>query len=237
VLDAGAEVARSFDATARGGGLGAIARLTASPRRQELELSLRWYDAAFDDPHAGAIAEPDQDGGERVTDEAGARARWTAHFGRTELRALGDVWRQPSTGADKGLLFARVDRAVGRGVTVGAWGKWLDADTQDVTLAATARVASPGVELAAQIEHVDGAQARSEAWLWGTWRPTGALRLHARVRLRLDEATAALSSWSIVEAAYARGVWTARLRWDLDLEPTATQTWLRLELEARLSFL
>jgi hypothetical protein len=127
-LDAGAELARSFDAMRPapgrivhgGGGLAAIARATATGPRDVAELVLRWYGADFVDPYAHPVAERDALEGQRARDEAGARARWIARRGAITLHTQLDVWALPAEGALRTNDLVRVD-ARGR---LG-WGAWL----------------------------------------------------------------------------------------------------------------
>lgn len=101
-VDLFAEVTRSFDAIPEaqggGGGFGGITRAVISPRkRDELELSLRWYGEGFANPSARAIAASDVVNGLRARDERGARLRYGGTFAkRLSLRAIVDLWQTPS---------------------------------------------------------------------------------------------------------------------------------------------
>jgi hypothetical protein len=87
------EVARSFDETpGQGGGWGALQRTVLGNRRQELELSLRWYGRDFANPYGRALSAPDEFEGLRARDEAGVRLR-ALHRGETwRLRGQVDAW-------------------------------------------------------------------------------------------------------------------------------------------------
>lgn len=128
-VDLGVEVARSFDGEAAGGGYGAIARGTVTWPKNELEISLRYYDENFVNPYAGSIAEPDQVDGQRARDEAGARVRFggrvTPHL---ELHGLADFWMQPSTNTPKIRVEARGDYFFNSATEIGLYTRWQDKD-------------------------------------------------------------------------------------------------------------
>ena len=129
LVDLGLEVARSFDSTAMGGGLGAIARATLTWPKNELELSLRSYGESFANPYAGAIAEPDVVDGQRARDEAGVRVRFAGRVSpRWDVRTLADFWIQPSANVPKIRLEARGDYFVTPGTSLGAYARWEDKD-------------------------------------------------------------------------------------------------------------
>lgn len=84
-----------------GGGFGVIQRSVLSIPKQELELSLRYYDAGFINPYSRAISEPDQLDGQRVRNEAGARARYLGKPSPdVQLRADVDLWTAPKSPAE-----------------------------------------------------------------------------------------------------------------------------------------
>ncbi len=93
------EATHNFDGrvgTARAGGYGAEQRTTWSPKNQELELSLRFYDQGFGTPYARPIASPDILEGQRARNEAGARFRWAAKLSRDwETRFTANFWVNP----------------------------------------------------------------------------------------------------------------------------------------------
>lgn len=87
-----AEYARTFD-----GGNALAGRVVLGWKRFDVELSGRWYEAAFDNPHAGGTAAPDEYRGQRDRDEAGGGVRVTFRplkwfNGRVDL----DLWYRPS---------------------------------------------------------------------------------------------------------------------------------------------
>ncbi|MFL5318276.1 MAG: helix-hairpin-helix domain-containing protein, partial [Myxococcaceae bacterium] len=67
-----AEASRSFDnePQGKGGGYAVIQRSVYSFLKQELELSLRYYDRDYLNPYSRAISEPDRLDGQRVRNEA-----------------------------------------------------------------------------------------------------------------------------------------------------------------------
>ncbi len=94
------EGARSFNSIPAerggGGGFGVIQRSVLSIPKQEVELSLRYYDAGFINPYSRAISEPDQLDGQRVRNEAGVRARYLGKPNPDlQLRADVDLWTAP----------------------------------------------------------------------------------------------------------------------------------------------
>ncbi len=98
------ELSRSFNrSVGGGGGLGAVGRATWSRHHQELELSVRYYDARFTAPYARPISGPDEVDGQRATDELGVRGRYAGRLAQEwELRALADVWTLPSSSRSLG---------------------------------------------------------------------------------------------------------------------------------------
>src|SRR5690606_30000499 len=71
------EVTRSFDSIeGRGGDWAALQRTVLSRKKEELELSLRYYGRDFDNPYSRGISQPDSVEGIRVRNEAGVRLRY-----------------------------------------------------------------------------------------------------------------------------------------------------------------
>jgi hypothetical protein len=91
------EGARSFDrAVGGGGGFGIEQRTTFSPKRHELELSLRYYDDNFGNPYGRPIAAPDELDGLRARNELGIRLRYYGRFGKDwEFKTRNDFWMAP----------------------------------------------------------------------------------------------------------------------------------------------
>ncbi|HKA86487.1 MAG TPA: hypothetical protein VKE22_02440 [Haliangiales bacterium] len=129
MFDVSLELARSFDGTADGGGFGGISRNTVTFDKQELELSLRFYDERFKNPYSRALSDPDEVDGVPGRDEAGGRIRYAGVFDRRlKLRGFVDFHVQPSTGTPKLRIRARADYDVTDRVDVGAWAEWNDKD-------------------------------------------------------------------------------------------------------------
>lgn len=100
------EAARSFDRTPgnQGGGWGIEQRTTLSLKKQELEVSLRYYDNHFANPYARPIAGPDKLDGQRARNELGAQVRYYVKPNRDwMLRAGANFWVLPFTNPRQGL--------------------------------------------------------------------------------------------------------------------------------------
>jgi hypothetical protein len=98
------EAARSFDGASgnEGGGWGLTQRTTWSPKRHELELSLRYYDLHFANPYSRAIASPDELDGQRARNELGARLRYAGRLSKDlQVRARVDGWLNPFAVTDR----------------------------------------------------------------------------------------------------------------------------------------
>ncbi len=105
-LDIFGEAAVSFDAmgeqdpaltSARGGGgPAAILRATATRKREELEVVLRYLSTDFLNPYGRPIAQSDEFEGQRARDEAGGRVRYIRTDKELQIRALVDMWVNPS---------------------------------------------------------------------------------------------------------------------------------------------
>jgi hypothetical protein len=215
-LDAGAELARSFDAMRPapgrivhgGGGDAAIVRATATFPRDVVELVVRWYGVDFVDPYARPVAERDALEGERARDEAGARARWIARRGAYAVHALLDVWALPAEGVTRTNDLVRVD---GRG-----WGAWLRYEDRALGAPGTGACfdSTPSASADALIDPGAPAGApvlcrgkRVSAAARATWRASDALALTAQLvdrvlddprhptGLRDDVATWAIADW------------------------------------------
>jgi hypothetical protein len=105
-IDLFGEAALSFDAMPRpdptltaakgGGGPAALVRATWTRKREELEVVARYYSTDFTNPYARPISQPDEFEGQRARDEVGFRARYIRATKVLQLRALFDVWVNPS---------------------------------------------------------------------------------------------------------------------------------------------
>jgi hypothetical protein len=94
------EGTRSFDHKRDGGGgLGVIQRSVYAAGDHELELSLRYYGASFDNPYARPISTPNELDGLSARNELGVRLRYFASVNPAlRLRASVDVSLLPSDG-------------------------------------------------------------------------------------------------------------------------------------------
>lgn len=93
-----AEAARSFDAAPGGGGdVALLQRTVVSGPGEELEVALRYYGPAYDNPYARPPAAPDEEEGLRARDEAGVRVSALSHaLEPWQLRGSVDAWVRPS---------------------------------------------------------------------------------------------------------------------------------------------
>ncbi len=101
IYDVFAEITHSFDrmpdgpgAVDGGGGPAAVLRVTRNLKKNEIEVSARYFDANFVNPYSGALAAPDELEGHRGRGEHGARAKVTRTIGQLTLRVQGDLWRR-----------------------------------------------------------------------------------------------------------------------------------------------
>lgn len=95
-----------------GGGPAGILRMTATRKREELEVLARYYSTDYLNPYGRPISAPDEFEGQRARDEAGVRVRYIRTSKDLVIRALADVWMNPS-GRDV------VSRATGQLVEAG----------------------------------------------------------------------------------------------------------------------
>ncbi len=105
-LDLFGEAAVSFDAMPKqdpsltpakgGGGPAALLRMTATRKKEEIEVIARYFSTDFLNPYGRPIAESDEFEGQRARDEAGGRVRYTRTNKEIVIRALADVWINPS---------------------------------------------------------------------------------------------------------------------------------------------
>ncbi|MFZ5471514.1 MAG: helix-hairpin-helix domain-containing protein [Myxococcota bacterium] len=112
------EGSRSFDRLpGGGGGFGVLQRSVFSPKRQEVELSLRYYDKKFVNPYGRPLSGPDEFQGQRARNEAGVRLRYDGRaIPDWQLRGSVDFWVWPQDGDAQGTAglanlytFARAD--------------------------------------------------------------------------------------------------------------------------------
>lgn len=101
IYDVFAEITHSFDrmpdgpgAVDGGGGPAAVLRVSRNLKKNEIELSARYFDADFVNPYSGALAAPDEVEGQRARGEHGARLKVTRTIGQLTLRVQGDLWRR-----------------------------------------------------------------------------------------------------------------------------------------------
>jgi hypothetical protein len=125
-----AEAARSFDRLAGGGGgFGAVQRAVLAALDRELELTLRYFDPRFVNPHARPVSAPDEVDGQRARNEAGARVRYWHQAGvHWRLAASADVWLAPHQGTAPGTpgspkvnVSARGDFAGASPISLALW--------------------------------------------------------------------------------------------------------------------
>lgn len=132
------EAALSFDTMPRpdpsltpasgGGGPAAILRMTASRKREELEVVARYYSTDYANPYARPISQPDEFDGERARDEAGGRIRYTRYNKNFQLRTLFDLWYQPSIGEPKLDTYVRAMVRTTDVLWLGLWERYQDKD-------------------------------------------------------------------------------------------------------------
>lgn len=121
------------DRVLTGGGPAAILRMTATKKREELELVARYYSTEFENPYGRPIAQADEYDGQRARDETGIRARYLKTTKRYTMRALVDVWVPPSSiKADnwqpKLDTYLRTDVRSTDELKVGLWLRYQDKD-------------------------------------------------------------------------------------------------------------
>ncbi|HEY5927656.1 MAG TPA: hypothetical protein VIV11_38490 [Kofleriaceae bacterium] len=141
-LDLFGEAALSFDAMPTpspsvnpptpangGGGPAGLLRMTATRKREELEVVARYYSTDFLNPYARPISQPDEFEGQRARDETGVRARYIRTSKELHLRALADVWTNPSDyGAVKLDTYVRVNVKTTPILWLGLWERYQDKD-------------------------------------------------------------------------------------------------------------
>jgi len=138
-FDLAGEAALSFDATPRpdpaltpakgGGGPAALLRMTATRKREELEVVARYYSTDFANPYARPISQPDEFEGQRARDEAGGRVRYIRTDKALTVRALLDVWVNPSNASRPKLdTYVRANVKTTPVLWLGLWERYQDKD-------------------------------------------------------------------------------------------------------------
>jgi hypothetical protein len=139
-LDLSGEAALSFDSMPTpmagpptpakgGGGPGGVLRMTATRKREELEVVARYYDTNFLNPYARPISAADEFEGQRARDEMGGRIRYINTNKNLQVRALVDVWTNPSnTDALKLDSYVRVNVKTSPVLWLGLWERYQDKD-------------------------------------------------------------------------------------------------------------
>jgi hypothetical protein len=138
-LDIFGEAAASFDAMGRqdpaftpargGGGPAAILRATATRKREELEVVARYYSTDYLNPYARPISQPDQFEGMRARDEAGTRVRYIRTGKDLTIRALADLWFNPSNIHGPKLdTYVRANVRTSPVLWLGLWERYQDKD-------------------------------------------------------------------------------------------------------------
>ncbi|HEY5937527.1 MAG TPA: hypothetical protein VIU61_22930 [Kofleriaceae bacterium] len=144
-LDIFGEAAVSYDRspddengpTEGGGDVGAILRVTATRKKEELETSIRYYGIDYVNPYARPISQPDELDGQRARDEVGFRVRYYRADKLVAVRGLLDLWMPPSQLRDDSVLqraqpkldsYARADIKTSDEITVGGWVRYQDKD-------------------------------------------------------------------------------------------------------------
>lgn len=119
-----------------GGGPAAILRMTATKKKQELEASFRYLGVDFVNPYARPIAQPDELDGQRARDELGFRVRYYRTDKRYSIRALVDLWENPSQRDASNLgraqpkidTYLRGDLQTSKELRLGLWLRYQDKD-------------------------------------------------------------------------------------------------------------
>lgn len=258
------ELARSFDGSVgnQGGGWGVVQRTTWGGQGHQLELSARYFDAHFANPHARPVSAPDEYDGQRARNEAGARLRYSARLGAAwRVGGRADVWLNPFEvpGLERALVphlqaLARLDFT---GWAAAQPSLWVEARLGELTRATLRLELAPlerRLRLTAQgslSRTTDGAATRYGllAWLALDARPLDILELQARARFLITDLSGpkeleqsaraslevALSPISAVRLAARYELFVL-----LDARPSTLTRWPnpehRLGLDARFTF-
>lgn len=119
-----------------GGGPAGIIRVTATRKKEELEAVFRYYDKNFLNPFARPISQPDELDGQRARDELGVRLRYYKTTKQYTLRALLDLWENPSQREEDRLgralpkldSYVRGDVRTTEELRLGLWLRYQDKD-------------------------------------------------------------------------------------------------------------
>ena len=124
IVDLFAEYARTDS-----GGNGAVLRSVLDLDPVDLEISGRFYDKSFDNPHARGEAAPDEYLGRRARDEAGGRVRVVAKlFPWWRLQSIANMWVHPTIDRIDMELLMRHDFQPLRELRLSSWAKYNDKD-------------------------------------------------------------------------------------------------------------
>jgi hypothetical protein len=133
------EAALSFDSMGKqdptltdargGGGPAALLRMTATRKKEELEVVARYYSTDFVNPYSRPISQADEFEGQRARDEAGGRIRYVRSSKDFTIRSLLDVWTNPSTlDAVKLDTYVRANVRTTDVLWLGLWERYQDKD-------------------------------------------------------------------------------------------------------------
>jgi hypothetical protein len=112
-----------------GGGPAGILRMTATRKKEELEVVGRYYSTDYANPFARPISASDEFEGQRARDEAGVRARYLRSSKDFQLHALVDVWTNPSNyDAAKLDTYVRANVKTTDYLWLGLWEHYQDKD-------------------------------------------------------------------------------------------------------------
>ncbi len=200
------ELARSFDRQTRAqGGWAAIARSLSTFGTAQVDVSARYYDSRYSNPHARPSAAADQLDGLRARDETGLRVKtWLELGDRWTLRGVADFWAELSTAALKSELRLRADFEPGRRWSGSLWATQRTSEGGRFISTALRLLARPGQQLriSIQVQH-------------------DASRSDPRDR-HFEKAFRAIATFTAVPCELAR--LTLRLRYDGELPAPATGT-------------
>ncbi len=138
-LDLFGEAALSFDSMGKqnpaltdargGGGPAALLRMTATRKKEELEVVARYYSTDFVNPFSRPISQADEFEGQRARDEAGGRVRYIRTSKDFTIRSLVDVWTNPSSpDAIKLDSYVRANVRTTDVLWLGLWERYQDKD-------------------------------------------------------------------------------------------------------------